>query len=55
MVAIGQVIEIQRWARKMAEQHPEREAVWHGIMAMCSALDLPALRRLASGADDSGG
>ncbi|KAA6186667.1 transporter substrate-binding domain-containing protein [Thiohalocapsa marina] len=54
MVAIGQVIEIQRWAIEMAEQHPERDALWQGIIAMCSALDLSALRRLAEAADDLG-
>jgi signal transduction histidine kinase/DNA-binding NarL/FixJ family response regulator len=48
MVAIGQILRLQGWARDMAEKHPEREAIWRGIEQICRRVDLPALKRLAA-------
>jgi CheY-like chemotaxis protein len=47
MVAIGQVLGLQRWAQDMVQRHPEQEASWRGIEQLCRRVDLPALKRLA--------
>jgi signal transduction histidine kinase len=52
MVAIGQIVGLQRWAQDMVDKHPEREAVWQGIELMCRRVDLPALKRLAAASSD---
>ncbi|WP_296810947.1 transporter substrate-binding domain-containing protein [Thiocapsa sp.] len=52
MVAMGQVVGLQRWAQEMAEKDSERKPMWLGIEQLCRALDLQALKRLAAAASN---
>ncbi|RKT43833.1 signal transduction histidine kinase [Thiocapsa rosea] len=52
MVAMGQVVGLQRWAQEMADKDSERKPMWLGIEQLCRALDLQALKRLAAAASN---
>jgi CheY-like chemotaxis protein len=47
MVALGQLMAIQQWARNMADKHPEHAALWQDLAQLCTSVDLPGLRRAA--------
>jgi CheY-like chemotaxis protein len=47
MVALGQLMAIQQWARNMGDNHPEHGALWQDLAQLCTSVDLPGLRRIA--------
>lgn len=48
MLALGQLIAIEEWARTMANRYPDYEPFWQDILNRCTTVDLPGLRQRAA-------
>lgn len=45
MLALGQVVAVDRWCAAQEQAHPEWAAFLGGLRQLCAALDLPGLQR----------